>query len=195
MMMKSPARSSGGDQGDDEAQAGHKQAAPGKSPGEQLGYRKGLGPASGNDQGQVFQQEGGGDGGNQERNAGSPAQGPVGAAFQQHPHEAGEPDGQAEGHGPGPGKEPHPHDREVGRHHQQVAVGKIDQPEDAVHQGIADGDEGIETAQGQAVDELLEEGEEIHGGIILKNAGRTREKPKEKLRLLQERREAPHDDS
>ena len=51
-----------------------------------------------------------------------------------------------------------PHDRNVGRHHQQVPVGKIDEPEDAVHQGVADGDEGVETAQGQAVDELLEEG-------------------------------------
>ena len=77
-------------------------------------------------------------------------------------------DGQAEGRRPGPGEQPHPHDRDVGRHHQQVAVGKIDEAEDAVHHGVADGDEGIETAQGQAVDELLEEGEEIHGSIILK---------------------------
>ncbi len=109
-----------------------------------------------------------------QRNPGGPAQGPVGAALQQHPHEAGEPDGQAESRRPGPGEEPHPHDRDIGRHHQQVAVGKIDQPQDAVHQGVADGDEGIETAQGQAVDKLLEEGEEIHGGIILKYAPGTR---------------------
>ena len=38
-------------------------------------------------------------------------------------------------------------------------MGHSDEPEDAVHQGVADGDEGVETAQGQAVDELLEEGE------------------------------------
>ena len=187
-----PHQERGGDQGDEQAEAGDEEPAPGQGPGEQRGHRKGLGPAPGEDQGQVLQQERGGDGGNQQRNPGGPAQGPVGAPLQQHPHEAGEPDGQAESRRPGPGEQPHPHDRHVSRHHQQVAVGKIDQPQDAVHQGVADGDEGVETAQRQAVDELLEEGEEIHGGIILKNAPGTREKGKEKLRLLRSRREAPH---
>ena len=147
---------------------GTKRPPQAKAPANSWGTGKGFGPAPGDDQGEVFQQKGGGDGGNQQRNPGGPAQRPVGAPLQQHPHEAGQPDGQAEGHRPGPGEEPHPHDRHVGRHHQQVAVGKVDEPQDAVNQGVADGDEGIETAQGQAVDELLQEGEEIHGSIILK---------------------------
>jgi len=36
-------------------------------------------------------------------------------------------------------------------------VGKIDEPEEAVHQGVANGEESVKTAQGQAVDELLAE--------------------------------------
>ncbi len=60
---------------------------------------------------------------------------------------------------------------DIGGHHQQVAVGEVDEAQDAVDHGVADGDEGVETAQGQAVDQLLQEGEEIHGGIILKILG------------------------
>jgi hypothetical protein len=33
---------------------------------------------------------------------------------------------------------------------------------------IVDGDEGVEAAQGQAVDDLLEKGEKIHPAIIIK---------------------------
>jgi hypothetical protein len=41
-------------------------------------------------------------------------------------------------------------------------MGEVDQPQDAVHHGVADGDQGIKTAQGEAVDELLYEGKDIH---------------------------------
>jgi hypothetical protein len=47
-------------------------------------------------------------------------------------------------------------------------VGEVDQAQDAVNHGIADGDKGVEAAQGQAIDELLEKGEKIHLAIIIK---------------------------
>ncbi len=122
------------------------------APLSESGHREGFGPAAGDDQGEIFQEKRGGDGGDQQRNARGPAQRPVRAPLQEHPQEAGQGNGQAEGHRPGPGEEPHPHDRRVGGHHQQVAVGKVDEAQDAVNHGVTDGDEGIETAQGQAVD-------------------------------------------
>ena len=86
---------------------------------------------------------------------GAPAERPVSAQLQEHSQKARGRHGHPEGQGPGPAEQPHAHDRHVGRHHDEVAVGKIDEAQDAVHHGVADGDEGIEAPQGKAVHQLL----------------------------------------
>jgi len=60
--------------------------------GKDLRGREWLGAAPGDDQGQVLQKKGGGDGGDQQGDARGPAQGPICAPLQEHPHEAGEAD-------------------------------------------------------------------------------------------------------
>jgi hypothetical protein len=40
--------------------------------------------------------------------------------------------------------------------HEHLAVGEVDQADDAVDHGVAQGDQGIHAAQHQAVDDLLE---------------------------------------
>jgi hypothetical protein len=47
-----------------------------------------------------------------------------------------------------------------GTDHGHLAVGEVDQPEDAVDHGVAQCHQGIDAAQHQAVDELL--GEDVH---------------------------------
>jgi hypothetical protein len=42
-------------------------------------------------------------------------------------------------------------------------MGEIDQAENAVHHGVPDGDQRVQTAQGKGIHELLEECREIHG--------------------------------
>jgi len=39
--------------------------------------------------------------------------------------------------------------------HIDFTMGKIEHTQNAINHGVADGDQGIDTAQGQAVDELL----------------------------------------
>ena len=47
-------------------------------------------------------------------------------------------------------------EHEVGVEHENFAVCEINKPQDAVHHGVADGDEGVQTAQGQAVQNMLD---------------------------------------
>ena len=46
---------------------------------------------------------------------------------------------------------------EEGAHHEQIAVGEIDHGQHAVDHGVAQGDEGVDAAQLQGVEYLLEE--------------------------------------
>jgi hypothetical protein len=39
--------------------------------------------------------------------------------------------------------------------HEDVTVGEVDEAKDSVDHGVADGDEGIEASQGDAVQDLL----------------------------------------
>ena len=41
--------------------------------------------------------------------------------------------------------------------HEHVSVRKVDEPEDAIHHGVAERDQRVDRAQRQAVDELLKE--------------------------------------
>jgi hypothetical protein len=50
--------------------------------------------------------------------------------------------------------------RHHGADHGHLAMGEVDQFQDAVHHGVAQGHQGIDAAQHQAVDELL--GEDVH---------------------------------
>ena len=49
----------------------------------------------------------------------------------------------------------HPEVSAIGGDHQDIAVSEIDQAQYPVNQRIPDGDQGIETAQVQSVDDLL----------------------------------------
>ncbi len=44
--------------------------------------------------------------------------------------------------------------------HVDLTVGEVDHADDAVDHGVADGDQGVDTAQGQTVDDLLNKFEE-----------------------------------
>ena len=44
-----------------------------------------------------------------------------------------------------------------GREHEQVAVGEIDHADDAEHHRVADGDESVDRAERQPIDQLLQE--------------------------------------
>ncbi|VTR22015.1 Uncharacterised protein [Serratia fonticola] len=50
---------------------------------------------------------------------------------------------------------------QIGRNHIHLAVGEVDHANNAVHHGVADGDQAIHRAKGQAVNQLLQE-EYIH---------------------------------
>ena len=58
----------------------------------------------------------------------------------------------------------HHRQRDHGADHHHFAVGEVDQLEDAVHHGVAQRDQGVDAAQHQAVDELLEKN--IQGRLL-----------------------------
>ena len=47
--------------------------------------------------------------------------------------------------------------RDEGRHHEHVAMGEVHHADDAEHHGVADGDQAVDRAERDAVNELLEE--------------------------------------
>ena len=49
----------------------------------------------------------------------------------------------------------HADDHEVACHHENVAMGKIDQAENAINHGVANGNQRIDTANGQAIQAVL----------------------------------------
>jgi hypothetical protein len=59
---------------------------------------------------------------------------------------------------PEPGREHEEEDQgDEGGEHEHVAVGEVHHADDAEHHGVADGDQPIDRAQRQPVDELLRE--------------------------------------
>ena len=53
--------------------------------------------------------------------------------------------------------------------HEDLAVGEVDQLDDAVDDRVADRDQGVERSQGQPVDELLGEG--VHRDLLVDGNG------------------------
>ncbi|VDR29141.1 Uncharacterised protein [Raoultella terrigena] len=51
----------------------------------------------------------------------------------------------------------HCRQRRQGADHQNIAVGKVNDAQDAVHHGVAERDQGIDASQHDAIDELLYE--------------------------------------
>ncbi|MNN47522.1 hypothetical protein D3C81_1619460 [compost metagenome] len=56
--------------------------------------------------------------------------------------------------------------RQVGADHVHLAVGEIDHADDAVDHGVADGDQPVDRAEGQAVDQLLQEDAVHASGLV-----------------------------
>ena len=141
--------------GDDGGVAdGH--AADGEGLGEQgvghLGIR-----ADGRDGlGQVFQHKAHGNGGDEAGQvvAGFP-DGPVGQQLHQHAHTGTDHDGR---HHRQPAGDPRCHHQRNGEkqritaHHDEVAVGEVDELDDTVDHGVAQGDQGIHASQTQPCD-------------------------------------------
>src|ERR1700719_2492715 len=48
-------------------------------------------------------------------------------------------------------------ERDEGRHHEHVAMGEVHHADDAEHHGVADGDQAVDGAQRDSIDELLDE--------------------------------------
>ncbi len=124
---------------------------------EHVGCIESLGAPPEDHQPEVLEKERDADGRDEGRDAGGVADRHVGALVHHHTQDGREDNRDGEG-GP-PGKAEH-EDAEVGEvasHHHDVAVGEVDEPDDPVDHGVADGDEAVEAPQCHAVDHLLEE--------------------------------------
>jgi len=113
--------------------------------------------------GQVLQDDGDADGGDQGRQSGRLAQGPVGDAFHQVAHHHAHRDGGGQtDQGPdgagqaGIGQQVDDREGGEGADHDHFPVGEVDQAHDAVHHGVAQGHQGVDAPQNQAVDDLLQ---------------------------------------
>ena len=117
----------------------------------------------------VLQDEGNTEGADEGGNAGGIAQRPIGKPLYRHADDAC-PDHRHNQHnendecggndGSFVGVKQNKHAvAQIGTNHVNVAVGKVEQLENAIDHGIAEGDEGVDAAQGQAVDQGL--GEEV----------------------------------
>ena len=117
---------------------------------------------------EVDQDKGHADGGQHRREAEGMPQRPVSDAFyrpavqcgdrhrdQKHDQQDDRHDGQAERH-----QHQEADQRDKTADHENVAVGEIDHADDAIDHGVADGDQAIDRAKHEAVDQLL--GEIIH---------------------------------
>jgi hypothetical protein len=52
---------------------------------------------------------------------------------------------------------------QIGAHHEYVAMGEVDEPKHAVNQRVAQGDEGVKTAELQRVQDILKN---FHRGTL-----------------------------
>ena len=124
---------------------------------EHVGGFEPLGAAAENHEAEVLQQKGHPDGRDERRDAGGVADRHVGALVHQHTQGGREKHGHGEGGPPGEAEHQDAEVCEVAPHHHDVAVGEVDEPDDPVDHGVADGDEPVEAPQGHPVDHLLEE--------------------------------------
>ncbi len=104
------------------------------------------------------------DGRDQGSQFGGVAQGAISQPFQSHPHQDTDPDGPGQAPRQGHGKRRPPtqqgtHQRKGNQctDHDQIPMGKVDQFQNPVHQGVPQGNQGIDAPQGQTVEHLLQE--------------------------------------
>ncbi len=107
-----------------------------------------LGQAAGDVSGDVLEEIAHADGGDHDAHPGGGAQGLVGRPFDEKAQDHREKDHQGHGHRQGQAGAEVDHD-EAG-HHEHVAVGEVDEAQDTVDHGVADGDQGVLSAQGYA---------------------------------------------
>ena len=112
----------------------------------------------------VLQKEGDTNGGDQQRNTGCAAQGGVGDLFDHHAQQRTGDDGGAHSGDRAKTQLVHDEPRHVCAHHDDIAVGKVQQQDNAVHHAVAQCDQCIDAAKGQAVDQLAKE--HCHGWIL-----------------------------
>ena len=131
-------------------------AADGDGFGEKRVRDLGVRPNGRDGLGQIFQHKTHGDGGNQ---AGQTvpgfSHGPVGQQLHQHSHTGADDNGGNHRQPAGEAQAQHDGDAEkqgVAAHHDEVAVSEVDELDNAVDHGIAQGDQGVDTAQPQAGD-------------------------------------------
>ena len=117
---------------------------------------EGLGPTSEDDQGQILQQERDPDRSDQGGDAGGLADRKIGPAIDGDSQQCRHENGGREGDPPGKRKDQIGVESEIAAHHQDIAVGEIDQPQNSIDHGVSDGDQSVETSQGDSIDELLE---------------------------------------
>ena len=116
-----------------------------------------LGQAAGDIGRQVLEQVAHADGGDHDAHAGRFPQGLVGRPLddeaQKHRQDQHQGDGRRQGQAGGEV------DHHQARHHEHVAVGEVNQAQDAVDHGIPNGDQGVLSAQGHA-------GEQNGNGVL-----------------------------
>jgi hypothetical protein len=126
-------------------------------------------------QGEILQEKSHPQGGDDRGDPGGLAQGTVGQPLDGHPQERGEDHAEQQGAGEDqhqgqtqgqPQQEGGPGQAEVGAHHEDVAVGEVDHGEDAVHHGVAQGDEGVNAPQLQGVQDVLGQDLQHYYGLL-----------------------------
>ena len=122
--------------------------------GRQNLLRKRQRPAAPDDHGQVLQEDRHADGGDERGEPGRLAKGAVGDDVEQHADAGRGHDRQQHGHGQRQAHADKGHG-EKRPEHVNLAMGEIDQFDDAVNHGVAHGDQGVDQPQGESVDELL----------------------------------------
>ena len=112
----------------------------------------------------VLQEEGDADGRDQQRDAGRAAQRGVGDLFDHDAQQRADDDGGADGGHRAETKLVHHEPRHVRAHHNDIAVGKVQQQDDAVHHAVAQRDQCIDAAERKTVDQLAKK--HCHGWIL-----------------------------
>ena len=128
--------------------------------GKDLAGDLGVWSDGGDSLGQVFQKQAHGNGGDQGGHVGAfLAHRAVGDELCAHAHQGAYRDGGQHG---GPGRQSQAQhqrngkDHGVAAHHDEIAVGEVDEADDAVYHGVAQGDQGVNAAQAQPHDQGLD---------------------------------------
>ena len=112
----------------------------------------------------VLEEERHADGCDEQRDTGCAAQRGVGNLFDDHAQQRTGEDGGTDRRDRAEAQLVHDEPGHVRAHHDDVAMGKVQQQDDAVHHAVAQCDQCIDAAKGQAIDQLAEK--HCHGWIL-----------------------------